>query len=102
MHQSFKKELCVDRGHDDHKASRVPCVCVCVRMLTLKHFVLKSEGRKLYRDVLRALKGVDEGTAAGIRQAAREQFSDHANETDVNREHFAHRMCCIILPGDIA
>ena len=55
-------------------------------MLNLKHFVLKSEGRKLYRDVLRALKGVDEQTAAGVRQAARDQFKDHADETDVERE----------------
>ena len=52
---------------------------------TLKHFVLKSEGRKLYREVLRAIKGLDESTAAGVREAAREQFDDHAHETDVDK-----------------
>lgn len=52
---------------------------------SLRHFVLKSEGRKLYRDVLRAIKGLDETTAAGVREAAREQFADHAHETDVDK-----------------
>jgi hypothetical protein len=54
--------------------------------LGLQHFVLKSEGRKLYRDVLRALKGVDASTAAGVREAARDQFADHEHETDIDRE----------------
>ena len=54
--------------------------------LSLKHFVLKSEARKLYRDVLRALKNVDEATSASVRQEARAQFSYHAHETDVDRE----------------
>ena len=54
-------------------------------MATLKHFVLKSEARKLYRDVLRAVKGLDASTAAGVREAAREQFADHAHETDVDK-----------------
>ena len=52
---------------------------------SLKHFVLKTEGRKLYRDVLRAIKGLDEQTAAGVREAARQQFDDHREETDVDR-----------------
>ena len=55
------------------------------KALTLQHFVLKSEGRKLYREVLRSLKGVDSATAAGVRQAAREQFDEHADETDLDR-----------------
>jgi len=46
---------------------------------------MKSEGRKLYRDVLRTLKGVDPDTAAGVRQAARDQFNDNADETDLER-----------------
>ena len=52
---------------------------------SLRHFVLKSEGRKLYRDVLRAIKGLDPMTAAGVREAARERFTDHAHETDVDK-----------------
>ena len=54
-------------------------------MATLKHFVLKSEARKLYRDVLRSIRGTDADTAASIRQAAREQFVAHESETDVDR-----------------
>ena len=53
--------------------------------LSLQHFVMKSEGRKLYREVLRSLKGVDADTAAGVRQAAREQFAEHTHETDLER-----------------
>ena len=53
--------------------------------LSLKHFVLRTEGRKLYRDVLRAVKGLDAATAAGVREAAREQFDDQRDETDVER-----------------
>ena len=52
---------------------------------SLRHFVLKSEGRKLYREVLRAIKGLDASTAAGVREAAREQFADHAHETDIDK-----------------
>ena len=55
-------------------------------MLGLKHFVLRSEARKLYRDVLRAIKDVDADTAAGVRLAAREQFASNAHETDIDRE----------------
>jgi hypothetical protein len=58
-------------------------------MLGLKHFVLRSEARKLYRDVLRAIKGVDAETAAGVRLAAREQFDSHENEVDIERERRA-------------
>mmetsp|Transcript_20373 Transcript_20373/g.60071 ORF Transcript_20373/g.60071 Transcript_20373/m.60071 type:complete len:85 (+) Transcript_20373:342-596(+) len=54
-------------------------------MSTMRHFVLKAEARRLYREVLRALKGVEPDTAAGVREAARERFADHANETDVER-----------------
>ena len=61
-------------------------------VLSLKHFVLRSESRKLYRDVLRALKGVDAATAAGVREAAREQFADHSDETDIERA-----CCCAYL-----
>ncbi len=50
---------------------------------SLKHFILQSEARSLYRDVLRAIKGMDESTATGVRQAARERFAENANETDV-------------------
>ena len=52
---------------------------------SLRHFVLKSEGRKLYRGVLRAIKGLDAMTAAGVREAARERFADHVHETDVDK-----------------
>ena len=52
---------------------------------TLEHFVLRSEARKLYREVLRALRGVDPDAAAGVRLAAREQFAAHADESDVDR-----------------
>jgi hypothetical protein len=53
--------------------------------LSLKHFTMQVEGRKLYRSVLRAIKGLDPGTAAGVREAARQQFDDHREETDVER-----------------
>jgi hypothetical protein len=53
--------------------------------LGLQHFIMRSEGRKLYRDVLRAIKGLDEATAAGVRDAARGQFAEHADETDLER-----------------
>ena len=49
-------------------------------MLTLQHFVLRSEARKLYRDVLRSLRGVDPDTAAGVRAEARAQFAEHVAE----------------------
>ena len=52
---------------------------------TLKHFILRSEARALYRDVLRAVKGMDESTAKGVRQAARERFAENANETDLTQ-----------------
>jgi len=51
----------------------------------MKHFVLKVEARKLYRDVLRSIKRADPDTAAGVREAARTQFADHAHETSVER-----------------
>ena len=57
-------------------------------MLGLKHFILKSEGRKLYRDVLRAIKGLDVETAAGVREAAREQFYSNAHVTDTECARF--------------
>lgn len=63
-------------------------------MLSLQHFVMKSEARKLYREVLRALKGVDESTAAGVRQAAREQFADHAHEMDIDRARLEYLCSC--------
>ena len=53
--------------------------------LTLKHFVLRSEALKLYRDALRACKGLDEATAAGVREAARERFADGAAERNVDK-----------------
>ena len=43
------------------------------------HAALSEQG-KLYRDVLRSIKGLDETTAAGVREAAREQFADHARD----------------------
>ena len=52
-------------------------------VLTLKHFILRSDARALYRDVLRAIKGMDESTANGVRLAARERFAESENETDV-------------------
>ena len=52
---------------------------------TLQHFVLRSEARKLYREVLRAIRGVEPDTAAGVRLAAREQFAAHADEMDIER-----------------
>jgi len=57
----------------------------CGAKLGLQHFVMRSEGRKLYRDVLRALKGVDADTAAGVKQAARERFAEHTDETNLER-----------------
>ena len=53
--------------------------------LSLKHFTMQLEGRKLYRQVLRAIKGLDADTAAGVREAAREQFDSHRDETDVEK-----------------
>ena len=52
---------------------------------SLKHFMLNVEARKLYRDVLRAIKGLDAGTAAGVREAARDQFNDNKEVTDPDR-----------------
>eukprot|EP00966_Prymnesium_polylepis_P045437 1052263-Prymnesium_polylepis.1 len=60
---------------------------------TLKHFVLRAEARKLYREVLRALKGVDKDTAAGVREAARAQFKDHEHE------HNVEKIRCLIVDG---
>lgn len=54
-------------------------------MSTMRHFVLKVEARKLYRDTLRVLKGVEPSAAAGVREAARAQFAEHAHETDIQR-----------------
>ena len=60
---------------------------------TLKHFVLRVEAKKLYRDVLRALKGVDPGTAAGVKEAARAQFKDNEEEHDLER------IRCMLVDG---
>lgn len=54
-------------------------------MLTLRHFILRAEGRSLYRDVLRSIRGVEPSTAAGVREAARERFAESAAETDLKR-----------------
>jgi len=53
--------------------------------LGLKHFILAAEGRKLYRSVLRALRGVETETASSVRQSARDQFAMHAHERDVEK-----------------
>ena len=53
--------------------------------LSLRHFIMKAEGRSLYRDVLRAVRGLDESTAAGVRESARERFVANENETDLKR-----------------
>ena len=53
--------------------------------ISLKHFMLRTEARSLYRDVLRAIKGMDESTATSVRQEARERFAQNANETDVEQ-----------------
>ena len=53
--------------------------------VSLKHFMLRTEARSLYRDVLRAVKGMDESTATSVRQEARERFAQNANETDVEQ-----------------
>ena len=53
--------------------------------VSLKHFMLRTEARSLYRDVLRAIKGMDESTAMSVRQEARERFAQNANETDVEQ-----------------
>lgn len=53
--------------------------------LGLKHFVLAAEGRKLYRQLLRATRGLDTETAASVRQSAREQFAMHAHERDTEK-----------------
>ena len=42
------------------------------------------EARQLYRQCLRALRGVDDATAAGVREHARGLFDAHADETDVS------------------
>jgi hypothetical protein len=36
-------------------------------------------------DEMRALKGVDADTAAGVKQAARERFAEHTDETNLER-----------------
>ena len=43
------------------------------------------EARALYRECLRALRGVDEATAAGVNEHARMLFTAHAHETDKTR-----------------
>ena len=53
--------------------------------LTLKHFILQAEARALYRQVLRSIKGMDEATAQGVREAARERFAMHDDETDLSK-----------------
>ena len=52
---------------------------------SLRHFVLRAEARKLYREVLRTVRGLDKDTADGVLQAAREQFQMHVHETDVDQ-----------------
>ena len=59
--------------------------------LSLKHFTMQLEGRKLYRQVLRAIKGLDADTAARTR-SAQEQFDSHAGETDVEAGEFTSSM----------
>lgn len=46
--------------------------------------MLKVEGRKLYREVLRSIKNLDASAAAGVREAARQQFHDNKDVTDVD------------------
>lgn len=53
--------------------------------LSLKHFVMQAEGRKLYREVLRAIRPLDASAAAGVREAARQQFDDSKSVTDVEQ-----------------
>lgn len=40
------------------------------------------EARSLYREVLRELRGVEDGTAADVREAAREKLCSHAHEVE--------------------
>lgn len=54
-------------------------------MLSLKHFLLRAEGKALYRDTLRALRGVDAATAQSIRESARAMYADNAAESDPDR-----------------
>lgn len=54
-------------------------------MSSLRHFVMKAEARRLYRDLLRALRGSDAATAAGVRAHARELYTLHASETDLEQ-----------------
>ena len=54
-------------------------------MLSLKHFLLRAEGKALYRDTLRALRGVDAATAQSIRESARAMYADNAAEGDPDR-----------------
>ena len=58
--------------------------------VSLKLFMLQVEARALYREVLRSIKGMDAMTAAGVRQAARERFDEHAQETDAASARGAH------------
>ena len=58
-------------------------------LLTLQHFVLRAEARKLYRECLRSLKSVDPATAAGVRAAARERFADNSEVLDLERARLA-------------
>ena len=53
--------------------------------LSLRHFIMKAEGRSLYRDVVRSVRGLDEPTAAGVRETARERFVANESETDLKR-----------------
>ncbi len=53
--------------------------------LSLKHFMLSTEARKLYRDVLRSLRGVEPDTSAEVRATARSMFAEHADERDPER-----------------
>jgi hypothetical protein len=52
---------------------------------TFKHFVLRAEARKLYRDLLRNLRGVDPAVANDVKQTARSMFAESAEEHDVEK-----------------
>lgn len=61
--------------------------------LSLQHFVLRAEARKLYREALRSVRGAERGTAEGVRRQARAQFELHSAERD------PEKIRCLLVDG---
>ncbi|KAI8381482.1 uncharacterized protein BYT42DRAFT_566693 [Radiomyces spectabilis] len=53
--------------------------------LTLNHFLIKSQVRSLYRQILRCTKGLDKHDAKELRDWARSDFERYRHETDLDK-----------------